>query len=285
MKRNLFLIIFFLCIIGAKAQNSEIGVFVGNSYYLGDLNPSTQFGGAQSAGGILYRYNFNPRWAFKFSALFGSVTGSDKGTNANNPRNLSFRSPISELSAQVELNFFQLYTANDKNHFSPYIFAGFSVFSFNPQARNIDPMADSKDHWYDLQPLGTEGQGLDGQPGRYSLTSFSIPFGLGIKVNFLHNFSFGAEWGIRKTFTDYLDDVSTTYYDPEILMLQRSDATAQLADPSEIKHITGSARGNSTTKDWYSFAGIWLTFKLFDNNANCPAYEKSKFHGKRKSKK
>ena len=286
MRRNcLFLIIISLSFLNIKAQTSEMGVFIGTSYYIGDLNPSTQFGGAQSAGGILYRYNFNSRWAFKFSALFGSVTGSDKETNANNSRNLSFRAPISELSAQIELNFFQLFTAADKNHFSPYLFAGFSVFSFNPQARNVDPLAENKDHWYDLQPLGTEGQGLTGQPGLYSLTSFSIPFGLGLKVNFLRNFSFGAEWGMRKTFTDYLDDVSTTYYDPDILAFQRSEATAQLADPSKIKHITGTARGNSTTKDWYSFAGIWLTFKLFNNNDNCPAYERSKFHNNRKSKK
>ncbi len=72
------------------------------------------------------------------------------------------------------------------------------MFSFNPQARNVDPLAENKDHWYDLQPLGTEGQGLTGQPVLYSLTSFSIPFGLGLKVNFLRNFSFGAEWGMRK---------------------------------------------------------------------------------------
>jgi len=285
MKQWLFLLIISFSIINIKAQNSELGVFVGNSYYLGDLNPSTQFGGAQSAGGVLYRYNFNPRWAFKFSALFGTVTGSDQETNANNPRSLSFRSPISELSAQIELNFFELFTGPDKNHFSPYIFTGVSVFSFNPQARNIDPLAINKAHWYDLQPLGTEGQGFTGRPSLYSLTSFSIPFGLGVKVNFLRNFSFGAEWGLRKTFTDYLDDVSTTYYDPLELSLKRSEATAQLADPSIVKHQTGSGRGNATTKDWYSFAGIWLTFKLFDSGESCPAYLKSKVRGGRKSKK
>lgn len=285
MKRNLFLLIIFFCIINAKAQTSEMGVFIGNSYYLGDLNPSTQFGGAQSAGGILYRYNFDSRWAFKFSALFGSVSGSDKETNANNPRNLSFRSPISELSAQLEFNFFQLYTTADKNHFSPYLFAGISVFSFNPQARNVDPLADNKDHWYDLQPLGTEGQGLPGRPDLYSLTSFSFPFGLGVKFNFLRNFSFGAEWGMRKTFTDYIDDVSTTYYDLETLALQRSEPTAQLADPSVVKHQIGSGRGNSTTKDWYSFAGIWLTFKLSNSESSCPAYSNSKVRSGHKSKK
>lgn len=278
MKRFLFLLIISFCVINTHAQTSELGVFVGNSYYLGDLNPSTHFGLSQSAGGVLYRYNFNTRWAFKFNAYFGSVMGSDRETNENNPRNLSFKSSISELSAQIELNFFKLYNSSGKNPFSPYIFGGFSVFSFNPQASY-------NNHWYDLQPLGTEGQGLSGRPDRYSLTNFSFPFGLGVKVNFLRNFSFGAEWGLRKTFTDYLDDVSTTYYDPNILSLERSEATSQLADPSAVKHQIGSGRGNSTTKDWYSFAGIWITFKLFNNSESCPAYLKSKFRSKHRSKK
>lgn len=278
MNRFLLLLVIPFCVMTAQAQTSELGVFVGKSYYLGDLNPSSHFALSQSAGGVLYRYNFNPRWAFKFNALFGSVMGSDNETNGNNPRNLSFRSSISELSAQIELNFFQLYNSKGKNPFSPYLFAGFSVFSFNPQA-NIN------NHWYDLQPLGTEGQGLEGRPDRYSLTNFSFPFGLGFKVNFLRNFSFGAEWGMRKTFTDYLDDVSTTYYDTDLLSINRSEITSQLADRSEVKHPAGSGRGNSTTKDWYSFTGIWLTFKLVDKNDSCPAYLKSKFRSKQKSKK
>lgn len=278
MKRFLFLFSFSLSLLLSQAQTSDLGVFVGKSYYLGDLNPSSHFALSQSAGGVLYRYNFNPRWAFKFSALFGSVMGSDKETNGNNPRNLSFRSSISELSGQVELNFFRLYNSKDKNPFSPYLFAGFSVFSFNPQAN-------SNNHWYDLQPLGTEGQSLDGRNDRYSLTNFSFPFGLGFKINFLKNFSFGAEWGLRKTFTDYLDDVSTTYYDTDLLSIQRSTIASELADRSEIKHPSGSGRGNSTTRDWYSFTGIWLTFKLANNDDNCAAYSKSKIRSKRKSKK
>jgi hypothetical protein len=278
MKRILFLLLIIFSILNTKAQKSELGFFLGTSYYLGDLNPSSHFGMAQSAGGVLYRYNFNTRWAFKFSALFGNVMGSDKETNGNNPRNLSFKSPISELSAQLELNFFNLYNSSGKNAFSPYIFGGFSVFSFNP-------MANTNDHWYDLQPLGTEGQGLEKRPARYSLTNVSFPFGLGIKVNFLKRFSIGAEWGLRKTFTDYIDDVSTTYYDPDLLALERSQTTADLADRSLVKHQIGSARGNSTTTDWYSFAGIWLTFKLSDSNNSCPAYSKSKVRSSRKSKK
>lgn len=278
MKRILFLLLITFCIVNSKAQKSELGFFLGTSYYLGDLNPSSHFGMAQSAGGILYRYNLNPRWAFKFSALFGTVTASDKETNANYPRQLSFRSPISEISAQMEINFFNLYNSSGKNAFSPYLFGGFSVFSFNPQANY-------QGHWYDLQPLSTEGQGLKDMPDRYSLTNVSFPFGLGIKVNFLKRFSFGAEWGLRKTFTDYIDDVSTKYYDPDLLTINRSAVAAELSDRSEIKHIKDSQRGNSTTKDWYSFAGIWLTFKLSDSDESCPAYSKSKVRSSRKSKK
>lgn len=263
------------------AQRSELGIFIGTAYYIGDLNPNKHFTKTNSSGGIVYRYNFNPRWAFKVSALFGQLEGSDKETNYNNDRNLSFRSPISEISTQIEFNFFNLYTQKGKNNFSPYMFVGLSAFSFNPQAQLSD------NQWYDLQPLGTEGQGLDKYPNKdyYSLTNVSMPFGIGLKVNFLKNFSFGVEWGMRKTWTDYIDDVGGTYADNDLLFSKRSYRVADLADRSTIKHIEGSARGNSRTKDWYNFTGFWLTFKLFEGAQSCGAYQKSTYRSSKVGKK
>lgn len=274
------LVIVFLTSISAFAQRSELGIFVGTAYYIGDLNPAKHFTNTNSAGGIVYRYNFNPRWALKVSALFGQLEASDKATNYNNVRNLSFRSPISEISAQAEFNFFNLYTQKGKNFFSPYMFVGVSAFSFNPQAQ-LD------NHWYDLQPLGTEGQGLAKYPTKdyYSLTSVSMPFGLGIKVNFLKNFSVGLEWGMRKTWTDYIDDIGGTYADNYLLFIKRSPKVAEIADRSVVKHIEGSARGNSKTKDWYNYTGLWLTFKIFEGAQSCGAYQKSTYKSKRIGKK
>ncbi len=251
------------CFFQGVAQRSELGAMVGTSFYLGDLNPRKLFGMPQLAGGIIYRYNFTPRWAIKADILFAQVEGDDAVTNKHYERNLSFKSPITEISVQAELNFFKLYNERGKNFFSPYIFAGISVFSFNPQAQDIDGT------WYALQHLGTEGQGLEGERDYYSLCNVAIPFGIGIKFNVARYVSIGAEWGMRYTFTDYLDDVSGNYYDNQTLLEQRGPAVARLADKAEKLHEAGTGRGNNTNKDLYSFAGVTVTFKFGDTNHSC----------------
>jgi hypothetical protein len=278
MKRSFIILIFLVTsIYTAKGQSYEIGVCGGVSFYMGDLNPKSVFNGSRPAGGILFRYNINPRLSFKATALFGSLEASDAKTG-DLARNLSFRSPISEISAQIELNFLKLYNEKGLNPFSPYIFVGISVFSFNPQAKYNDT-------WYDLQPLGTEGQELyqtdidiftTYDAKRYSLTGISIPFGIGLRYNFLKYYSVGLEWGFRKTFTDYIDDVSSNYVSRDLFLSSRSQLVADLADRTTVMkndmpdyHKAGSARGNNkNTKDWYSFAVLNFTFRL-NNVATC----------------
>ena len=273
MKR-LFLVlsILFAGMYAAKSQTAEIGLCGGVSFYMGDLNPKGVFNGVRPAGGVLFRYNINPRFAVKATALFGSLQANDASTG-DKARNLSFQSPLSEISAQVEINFLRLFNEKGLNPFTPYLFAGIAVFSFNPQAEFNGNM-------YDLQPLGTEGQGLNMKDPitgimydqeRYGLTGFSIPFGLGVRVNFLKFYSVGLEWGFRKTFTDYIDDVSGRYVDHDFLTEYRSALIADLADRTTAVtqyetvdyHKAGSARGNNeNTKDWYSFATLSFSFKL-----------------------
>lgn len=242
-----------------KAQNSEFGIFAGTSFYLGELNPTTLFAQPGMAGGFVYRYNLTPRWAFKADFIFSNVSASDATTNGGYARNLSFFSPITEFSAEAELNFFKLYNQTRKNRFTPYIFAGITCFSFDPQATLNSTT-------YELQSLGTEGQGLIDQPKRYSLTNFAIPFGIGFRFTIGRYFSIGAEWGMRYTFTDYLDDVGGVYYNNDDLREQRGDIVADLADRSKILHQAGEQRGNITTTDLYSFAGVIATVK-FGNDA------------------
>lgn len=275
--RRIFLILFaVLGGLGVYAQTSEIGLCGGVSFYMGDLNPKGVFKGSRPAGGILYRYNISPRLAFKANVLFGSLEASDAKTGTDLARNLSFRSPLSEISAQIELNFLKLYNERGMNPFSPYLFVGVALFSFNPQA-------ELNGKWHDLQPLGTEGQGLNAydpiakimyDKKRYSLTNFAIPFGIGMRVNFLKYYCVGLEWGFRKTFTDYIDDVSGTYVRRDFLIDRRSRLIADLADRTTTTtidngvefpdyHKAGTARGNNAkTTDWYSFAVLSFTFKL-----------------------
>lgn len=268
MKRFIYICILTLAITSAsvthtQAQRSEIGAFGGVSFYLGDLNPTTIFALPQAAGGIIYRCNLSPRWALKADFIFSKIAASDALTNDGYARNLSFFSPLTEFSVEAELNFFKLYNATGKNRFTPYIFAGITLFSF-------DPKAELNGTVYELQSLGTEGQGLEDGPGKqYSLTSVAIPFGIGIKCTIGRHLSIGAEWGMRYTFTDYLDDVCGVYYNNDRLREQRGDIVADLADRSNPLHQAGEQRGNVTTTDLYSFAGLTFTVKFGNEDKTC----------------
>lgn len=275
MKTQLFIIVAVLSLtFPAVAQHhredNEIGPFIGCSYYIGDLNPLGHFNQFTKPGvGLVFRHNFNTRLAGRFNALFGNIEGHDSYSKsaAQKQRNLNFKSPIYELSAQLEFNFLDYEIGNEKSKFSPYIFVGLAAFKFKPYG-NLD-----NSYWIQLQPIGTEGQGLDGGGSKYKLIQISIPFGVGIKTNLSQRLGVSFEWGMRKTFTDYLDDVSKTYYDTTKLAAAHGPNAAQLSDPSigtdPAYTNVGRQRGNPTTKDWYSFAGITLTVKFKEKKKRC----------------
>jgi hypothetical protein len=280
VKKQLFILtIILLSTVAASAQrkkkSAEIGVFLGGSYYIGDLNPFGHFNQfTKPAGGFVFRYNLDPRLAVRANVLFGGIEGHDSfsKSDAALQRNLSFKSPITELSGQLEFNFLDYQIGNEKRKFSPYIFLGIAGFKFNPQG-------ELNNNWVALQPLGTEGQGLDGGASKkkYKLVQISIPFGVGVKANLSKNIGISFEWGIRKTFTDYLDDVSTKYYDPVKLAAARGGTAAVMSDPSigtdPAYSNTGRQRGNASNKDWYCFAGIALTVKLKEKRETCPGVQ------------
>lgn len=257
-------------------KSTEVGLFLGCSYYIGDLNPVAQFNQfTKPAGGIVVRYNANSRLAFRANALVGAIEGDDSFSNipTQQQRNLKFRSNLYELSGQMEFNFLDFEIGNENKMFSPYIFIGLAGFKFNPQG-------EVNNRWVDLQPLGTEGQGLPGAESRrkYKLTQFSIPFGIGAKISLSKYIGIALEWGMRKTFTDYLDDVSTRYYDPAAIAAKRGNNAAYLSDRSigtdpNYNNI-GRQRGDPTTKDWYCFSGIALTFKFKEGQKKCPGVYK-----------
>jgi hypothetical protein len=297
-----FIILVFAILLGlapATAQRHEVGLFLGASYYNGDLNASAPFVLAKPAAGVAYRYIMNPRWAFKFNGYYGQLEGDDQ----SNPdaglrdRNLYFKSNLFEFAGLMEFNFMRFTPGSERERFTPFIFGGLSVFRFNPRAV-------FNNQWYDLQPLGTEGQGTTAYPDRhhYSLTSVGIPFGLGMKFSISQTTQVAFEWGMRKTFTDYIDDVSKTYADPFILWSENTPAAMlfgnrMLDDAIALMGLqvspqpgggveedmvtlaglmapfTGEQRGDESTKDWYSFVGITFTFQIKGPKAKkCDAY-------------
>jgi hypothetical protein len=259
MRKSCLLLVFLLlCSSLLFAQRTgELGAFGGVSYYIGDLNPGRPFLLPKPSFGLLYRYNINHRLAIQGHYLHGKLEGNDVKSKINLARNLNFSSPLDEAGLQFEVNFFEYFLGSRMHWWTPYIFGGTSVFFFKPSG-NVNGTN------VELQPLGTEGQGSAIYPDRqkYPLYAFSIPFGVGFKFSLNKLIGVGAEWGMRATTTDYIDDVSKTYY----LNLASANPAqvpprAAASDPS-LTHNAGMQRGNSKNKDWYSFAGVTVVVKI-----------------------
>ena len=269
--KNLLILIAFIGIgFTANAQykeNTEVGFIGGASYYLGDLN-TTHFNNSLPFGGIVIRKNIDRRFSYKAELLYLNIAADDRvdatDTIAIN-RGLHFRSSVFELSGQIEFNFLPFEAGNALYTWTPFVYTGLSFFQFNPQAENKDGL------WVNLQELGTEGQGSTSflERTKYPLTQLAIPLGGGLKIAVNPSFNIILEYGVRKTFSDYLDDVSTTY--PEGIGYNIDDIpneTYEMSDPTGT-HLAGEQRGNPDKKDWYSFVGITLSFKLNNQTKGC----------------
>jgi hypothetical protein len=208
---------------------------------------------------------------------YGMVSGNDAYTNEEyrHNRNLNFRSPILELSAQVEYYFINekskgLYTISGlrskkkRRKLTAYLFSGIGVFYYNPKE-------ELKGKWYSVRQYHTEGQGLPGGPKQFSNFNVAIPIGIGCRYAINKRWSIGAELSVRKTFTDYIDGVSGTYYDKAKLTQAYGPTAAALADPSlgTIPGATspngdgsGAKRGNPKYKDSYMFFTINVGYKF-----------------------
>lgn len=263
MKKLIYSVILVFLTGIVSAQTQEIGVFGGGSYYLGDLNPGYHFLLTKPAYGAVLKYNHGTRWSFRLGGYRGQVAGDDAVSGINDTRSLQFKSHITEISAAAEFNFFDYYIGSKKNIVTPYIFGGIGFFLFEPQAGGVK-----------LRTIGTEGQ-LDGFDGReqYNRFSFSLPFGLGFKYSLSRRFGISAEWGLRKTITDYIDDVSRTYY-LNGSQISPDNPEQILSDPTR-QHEPYMERGDPGTQDWYAFFGISLTyqFNMFKGRG-CPDQRK-----------
>lgn len=265
MKRILLSVFLAFCFaISANAQIPVLELHGGTSYYIGELNPYQHFNNPKFAGGVNLKLFMNPRFALRGGYSYLRAEGNDSESSSANQvnRNLYFRSDIHELHAGVELSFFKYKPGDMQYHpYTPYLFVGLAFFRMNPQGVY-------NEEYIDLQPLGTEGQGTSANAEeQYRLNQISIPFGLGFRVNMNELTTLGLEFGMRKTFTDYLDDVSGYYADPSILEAEAGPLTAEMADQSLEGQGSGGTnagvqRGNPNNQDWYAYAGITFSFIL-----------------------
>jgi len=277
--KNLILLLPFIISLTSVSQVNEFGFFSGAGYYIGDLNKS-HFSQQDLCFGLVYKTDFpNERVSLRFHLMYNKLKASDikSGIESQIYRNLEFKSEVIEFGPIIEIDFFNFHPGQnhtDQPDFgSPYFFAGINYMRMNPKGK-------SGGEWVELQPLGTEGQGtilkdINGTVEKYSRNQIVIPFGLGLKMNISHHLSFSLEYGMRKTFTDYFDDVSGLYPDLELLAAVNPVA-AQMSDKSGFPlglndSSYGLQRGDASNKDWYAVSGIIITYEFF-KDVVCPKW-------------
>ncbi|MEO6669761.1 MAG: DUF6089 family protein [Ferruginibacter sp.] len=256
-----YIFIFFILLAGHKAssQNFFTSLFAGISNYQGDLSEKlyeprhTHF-----AWGVGLLRELNEHMLIRADFTYGRISGSDADGLHNRSRNLSFTSNITEFSLGYEYLLLDLYNYK----VTPYVFVGVSVYRFSPYAKDVNGNLIS------LYEFSTEGQGFYEGRKKYKLTQFSIPYGGGLQWAISDNARIGFVLGIRQTFTDYIDDVSKTYIDKNILTLNRGGIAAAYAyrgdevDNPGTYPADGTPRGNPSNKDWYYFSGLTLRVRI-----------------------
>lgn len=255
----------------SQAQHLEAGILFGGTNYVGDLSNNSgnlYLKETKLAAGAMVRQNLNHLLALRFSFNWARVSGQDANVRNDDyihDRNLSFRSSLLEFGVIGEFNILGYQPYGLARPFSPYVFVGIAGTKFNPKTRYLG-------NWEELQPLGTEGQGMESFDEPYKTFAFAIPFGVGVKYALTDRINLGLELGARPFFSDYLDDVSGAYVSyPELLAgngqlaANLGNRTGELTENGEPVIVeTGLQRGDSAKKDWYFILGVTVTYNFLD---------------------
>ena len=254
-----------------KFETSKtLGLSAGTGYYLGEMNPNGHFKGRFQPGfGGFLRFNVNRRFGVKASLNRTVLLYYDEDSKdpwiAN--RNLHFRNAITEGAVVAEFNYTRYQIGNTKDRFTGYLFAGLSLYSHMPEAQIGDT-------WYELQPLGTEGQGSSTGEGRYATTGFAVPFGFGFKLNLGHFSALNFEWGMRRTWTDHLDDVAGYYASTAVLEDESGPLAEELSEERVLKEgniddPVGQMRGYNGRDDRFAVMNVSFTFRIDKSPTTC----------------
>jgi hypothetical protein len=251
-----------LCIIGVFTTTAQrhfyMGAFGGITNYKGDLGSNMLPSKPNGVGGMSMVFELNHRMLIRAEFNYGKVHGSDKFSKGNKARNLDFHSKITELALNFEYIAFDLY----EYKVSPYLFIGVGTFKFTPYT------VDENGNTILLTDLSTEGQGFYKNRKEYKLQKLCIPFGGGLQWALSPRTRLALELGVRKTNTDYLDDVSTTYVAQNLLEQEKGGTSVRLAyrgdeiNGGAAYPADGSKRGNPDNKDWYLFSGLHFRISL-----------------------
>ena len=268
-------------LLGKGTVKWEAGLNFGPSFFLGDLGGNAGKG-TNSLKDLNLEFTkfmkgafitmYPSKWlGFRIAVDYTYLEGNDNAIKTTGidelwrkQRNLDFKTDIWEIYGALEI--FPLMFLKRKSEYEPrlrpYVLLGIGLFHFNPKGSLTD--ANGNKTWYNLQPLRTEGEGMAEYPlsKPYKLTQMNIPLGGGIKYYISERFNFSMEVLYRKTFTDYIDDVSKNYIDEKnfakympaskaALATQLSDKTNPIIFPGMTRWPAGTQRGDNKKADTY----------------------------------
>lgn len=296
----LLIVVGFLLATNTNAQHLmfgenvkiEAGLNFGPTFFLGDLGGNKGKGSTFikdvnleltkfMKGAFITVYPTD--WlGLRLAAQYTFVKGEDYVINTDGvhelwrkQRNLDFRSNMWEAYAAIEIMPTMLFAKYDdyEPFLKPYGFFGVGLFHFNPEGSIVDNNGNRT--WHKLHPLRTEGQGMSQYPTKkpYKLTQMNIPMGFGLKISVSDRVNTSLELLYRKTFTDYIDDVSTTYIDPDffddylspadaIIARKIHDKTHGIVTPGVNRYAPGTQRGNAKNMDAYFSTLLKLGIRL-----------------------
>jgi hypothetical protein len=259
----------------------DAGFSVGAANYLGDMGGNVlsrrdfvsdmKMSETHMSVGGFFRYKLNPWFSLKTNLAWSRISGDDKLSSnpGRNGRNLNFRNDVIELATQVQFTFYQIHNLGrsyrHQDNFKAYIGLGVGMAYHNPKA-----LYDGV--YIPLRGLKTENVG-------YSKVAAVIPMSGGFYFTFDKNYRIGLDLSWRTTFTDYLDDVSSTYADPSVLpsglsaeLANRTDELTFL-DPGFAENFTpGNKRGDASHNDSYLTSSVEFSYVFRGRSVTSPRY-------------
>ncbi|CAM1373170.1 type IX secretion system protein PorG [Tenacibaculum xiamenense] len=185
MKRRVLFILLTIISTITLAQSHEIGAFFGGSNFIGDIGRTNYIYPNKFAGGVVYKFNINPRIALRGNYTYIPTSGND--ADADNPfrqtQGRSFSNTIHEFAAGAEFNFYDYNISDYRTTYTPYIFTQIALFNYRSPAEMVSSNI-----------IRLE-----------SKFSYAIPFGVGIKGLLFDDLAIAFEIGARYTFTDDID--------------------------------------------------------------------------------
>ncbi len=251
--------------INLSFSQSRLGIYAGygTTWYYGDLNDriltNNELFGHYWNAGLVYRLNKRSSLSLNYNSAYIEGADSLAINDYNRKRNLHFQSNIKDIALRYEYQFFKKLSTRKKQLLTPYFILGIGALNHNP-------VAIFNDNEVELQPLGTEGQFIEGgeYPKPYKLYQLSVPMGIGVETRLSNAFSLRFELINHWTFFDYLDDISTVFADStKLSKTPNGELAIELANNFEKGYPTdGVGRGNKDNNDTYMTAGISIVYRV-----------------------